>query len=110
MDTENPTSLGPMLLTFLAGAALGAVAVALTTPRSGPDLRGGLRSLARRAQRRASDLAENAGSAWDEMKLRAIQAATDFKHGIAVSVDDLRGGPSGALPYPSQPNNSEVIK
>jgi hypothetical protein len=25
-------------------------------------------------------------------------------------VDDLRGGPSGALPYPSQPNNSEVIK
>ena len=38
-ETSSP-AVGPILLAFLAGAAAGAVLVALTTPKSGPDLRG----------------------------------------------------------------------
>jgi hypothetical protein len=37
MSQENTSSpIGPMLLTFLAGAAVGAVLAALITPKSGP--------------------------------------------------------------------------
>ena len=47
-----------MLLTFLAGAAVGAVVVALTTRKTGPELRGDLKDLARRAKRKAEALAD----------------------------------------------------
>ena len=63
---ESPTA--PMLLTFLAGAALGAVVMALTTPKTGPQLRRDLRSLANRARRRAGDMADDLGESWDDLK------------------------------------------
>ena len=34
---DTSSSTGPMILAFLAGAALGAVVTALVTPKSGPD-------------------------------------------------------------------------
>ncbi len=37
--SENNSSLGTNLLIFLAGAAVGAAVVALTTPKTGPQLR-----------------------------------------------------------------------
>jgi gas vesicle protein len=43
-------SVSTLLLTFLVGAAAGAVAVALTTPKTGPQLRGGLKHFGRRAK------------------------------------------------------------
>jgi gas vesicle protein len=98
------------MLTFLAGAALGAVVVALATRKSGPELRGDLKSLARRAKRRADGLVEDAGSAWDEMKSRTAQAATLLKRGVADAMDDLRGSPSGPPPVPSQPNHSQASR
>jgi gas vesicle protein len=108
MNQANDSSIGPLLLTFLAGAAFGAVVVALTTPKSGPELREDFKSLARRTKGKTGDLAEDAGAAWDEIKLRAGHAASDLKRGVADSaadlkrgvvdsVDDLRGNPSEHL-------------
>jgi hypothetical protein len=52
MSDEN-SSLGTGILLFLLGAAAGAVVVALTTPKTGPDLRTDLRDFSGRLKRRA---------------------------------------------------------
>ena len=90
MSEETTSSLGPMLLTFLAGAAVGAVVVALTTPKSGPELRGDLKDIAHRAKRKAGDLAEDARWAWVDMKGRAVVAVDDLKNGVADVAKDLK--------------------
>jgi gas vesicle protein len=46
--SEDRGALSTNLLLFLLGAAAGAVAVALTTPKSGPDLRADIKHLTRR--------------------------------------------------------------
>ena len=72
MSQENtPYPVTPMLWSFLAGAAVGALVVALTTPKSGPELRGDLKDLARRAKRKVGDLTDDALGTLDELKLRA---------------------------------------
>jgi gas vesicle protein len=77
MNPEKMSSTaGPMIWTFLAGAAVGAVVVALTTPKTGSQLRGDLKGMARRARRQAGDLAEDASEAWDGLKARAGLGAT----------------------------------
>lgn len=92
MSQENTSSsVGPTLLTFLAGAAAGALLVALTTPKTGPELRGDLKALARRAKRKAGDLAEDASEVWDDMKGRTALAAGDLKRGVTDAAKDLRG-------------------
>lgn len=91
MSQENSAPIGPMLLTFIAGAAVGAALVALTTPKTGPELRGDLKDIARRARRKAGDLAEDASGAWDEMKERTSLAACDLKRGVTDAANDLRG-------------------
>jgi gas vesicle protein len=50
--SEDRGSLGTNLLLFLVGAAAGAVLVALTTPKSGPDLRSDIKGLAGRLKRK----------------------------------------------------------
>jgi gas vesicle protein len=91
MNDSKSTSYVPTLLTFLAGAAVGAVVVALTTPKSGPELRGTLKDLSCRAKNRAEGLAEEAGEAWDDLKDRTSLAAADLKRGATDAVNDLRG-------------------
>lgn len=92
MSQENTSSpVGPMLLAFLAGATVGALLVALTTPKTGPELRGDLKDLARRAKQKAGDLAEDASGAWDDMKERTALAAGDLKRGVSDAAKDLRG-------------------
>ena len=49
---EPQGTLGTSLLLFLAGVALGAVAAALTTPKTGPELRGDLKGLGNRLRDR----------------------------------------------------------
>lgn len=90
MSQETNSSMGPMLLTFLAGAAVGAVVVALTTPKTGNELRGDLKDIAHRAKRKAGDLAGDACGAWDGMKERTALAAADLKRGMSEAADDLR--------------------
>jgi gas vesicle protein len=91
MNNETPSpALGPILLAFLAGAAAGAVLVALTTPKSGPDLRGDIKDLARRAKLRTRGMAHDASGAWQDLKERTLLAAADLRHGVADSVHDLK--------------------
>jgi gas vesicle protein len=73
------------LALFLAGAAIGGLLVALNTPRTGPELQEDLKAMARRARRKARDLAQEAHGAWDEFKGRAE------KTGAAVREDLKRG-------------------
>lgn len=61
----NGPALGTMALTFLAGAAVGAIVVALTTPKSGPELRSDLKGMGNRLRRRASDLVDACADAVD---------------------------------------------
>ena len=91
MSQENTPAMGPLLLTFIAGAAVGALVVALTTPKTGPELRGDLKDIARRAKRKAEGLAEDASGAWDEMKDRSSLAAAELKRGISNVAKDLKG-------------------
>ena len=91
MSQEQPFSKTP-ILTFLAGAAVGAVVVALTTPKSGPELRGNLKDIARRAKGKAGDLAAEASGICDEIKERTTMAAGDLKRGLCDAANDLRAG------------------
>ena len=50
--SEERGSIGTSLLIFLAGAAVGAAVVALTTPKSGPELRGDLNAFGHRVKDR----------------------------------------------------------
>jgi gas vesicle protein len=90
-EPKTSSSYGPTLLTFLAGAAVGAVVVALTTPKTGPQLRGDLKDLTLRAKRRIGDLADDASDTWDDLKDRTNLAACDLKRGMTDAANDLRG-------------------
>ena len=89
-ETTSP-SLSALLLTFLAGAAAGAVVVALTTRKTGPQLRGDLKDLGRRAKLRVGAMAEDASEAYEGMRDRTVMAANDLKRGLHDAADDLRG-------------------
>ena len=67
-----------LLLTFLAGAAVGAVVVALTAPKTGPELCGDLKGFARRAKQEAGDMADEACGAWDDLNERIVLATGDL--------------------------------
>ncbi len=96
MSQDNNSSMGPMLLTFLAGATLGALVVALTTPKSGPELRGDIKDLARRAKRKAGEMTDDAYDALDDLKERTMLAAGDLKQRTALAAGDLKRGVSDA--------------
>ncbi len=91
MNEPKTSSYGSTLLTFLAGAAVGAVVVALTTPKTGPELRGDLKDLTGRAKRRAGQLAAEASDSWEDLKGRTGLAAADLKRGVTDAANDLRG-------------------
>lgn len=90
MSQEN-NSGSTLLLTFLAGAALGALVVGLTTPKTGAEVRDDLKALGRKARRKAGELADDAEEAWEEVKDRTAHAATDLKRGVKDAAHDLRG-------------------
>jgi gas vesicle protein len=54
------------LLAFLAGAATGAMVMALTAPKSGPELREDLEQLGRRLRGKAEDLGDKVKGAAEE--------------------------------------------
>ncbi|GKS58943.1 hypothetical protein YTPLAS18_24700 [Nitrospira sp.] len=65
-DNRGP-SAGDVLLAFLTGATMGAVAALLLAPRSGEQTREQLRTYARRAEGELHDLAGRAGEAFEEV-------------------------------------------
>jgi gas vesicle protein len=60
-------SSAAVLLAFVSGAALGAVAALLLAPRSGRESRDQLRGYARQAEDNLRDLAGRAGEAFEEV-------------------------------------------
>ena len=66
MADEHGSSAA-VLLAFISGAALGAVAALLLAPQSGQDSREQLRGYARRAEDNLRDLAGQAGDVLDEV-------------------------------------------
>lgn len=54
--SEERGSIGTSLLIFLAGAAVGAAVVALTTPKTGPEVRADLKDLGSRVKDRFAKL------------------------------------------------------
>ena len=90
MSQEN-NSGSALLLTFLAGAALGALVVGLTTPKTGAEVRDDLKAFGRKTRRKAGELADDAEEAWEEMKVRTARAAADLKRGVKDAAHDLQG-------------------
>lgn len=53
--SDDRSDLSTTLLLFLLGAAAGAILVALTTPKSGPELRADIKDLAGKIKRKARE-------------------------------------------------------
>ena len=67
MAGNQGSSSAGVLLAFLSGAALGAVAALLLTPQTGREAREQLRGYARRAEGNLRDLAGCAGQTFEEV-------------------------------------------
>lgn len=65
MNHEN-NNLGTNLLVFLAGAAVGAAVVALTTPKTGPELRKDINDLGHKLKDHANRLRGKCGCKEEE--------------------------------------------
>lgn len=101
-------STAAVLLAFLGGAALGAVAGLLLAPQSGRESREQLRGYARRAEGSLRDLAGQAGEVVEEVidqgkefvetKKSVLREAMDAgREAMKRERDRMRGeGPSGA--------------
>ena len=74
MADERGASLGTILLAFLSGAALGAVAALLLAPQSGEESREQVRGYARRTEENLRELAGKAGETLDE----AVEKGREF--------------------------------
>lgn len=66
MADERGVSTATVLLAFLSGAALGAVAALVLTPQSGRETQEQLRGYARRTEEGLRELAGKAGEAFEE--------------------------------------------
>lgn len=89
-QNPHPSAL-PSLITFLVGAALGAVVVALTTPKSGPRLRRDLKGLANRGRNRGHRVARELLGPDPRPHRTYVWHTPDAKGGHPISVDDLPG-------------------
>lgn len=58
MSQETSPPIGALALTSLAGAAVGAIVVALTTPKSGKEVREDLKNLGSRIRQRTKELVD----------------------------------------------------
>jgi gas vesicle protein len=74
MADDRCASPGAVLLGFLSGAALGAVAALLLAPRAGHESRDVLRGYARRAEERLRELVGEAGHQFEE----AVEQGRDY--------------------------------
>jgi gas vesicle protein len=67
MADDRGSSAAAVVLVFLSGTALGAVAALLLAPQTGRESREQLRGYARRAEGNLRDLASRAGEAFEEV-------------------------------------------
>ena len=74
MSDQNNGTISTAALTFLTGAAVGALVVALTTTRTGSDLRRDLKAMGRRLKGKAEAWGEEAEGAWETAKDHGSEA------------------------------------
>ncbi len=91
MSQETTSSRNTTLLAFFAGAAIGAVVVALTTPKKGSELREDLVKLGNRVNGKIGEYAHQSSAAWQDVKTGAAMAREDMKQGFSAAARDLRG-------------------
>ena len=91
MSQNQPSSPFPTLLTFLLGAAVGAVVLALTTSKSGPARRRELKDLVRRSRVRAHQAIEGFRGNGRRSRRHFVWNVPQPKPGIQISVNDLPG-------------------
>lgn len=82
MSDDRSSAILNSALTFIAGAAVGAIVVALTTKKRGSELRHDIKELGRRFKSQAEDLGSSAEGAWTKLKGQTAQAGQDLKHQI----------------------------
>lgn len=104
--TYEPHETRNALFAFLAGLATGGIIVALTTPRSGPELRRDMARQGRRLRGRlnemldrgedyldacAEDLGDRAGKAAEDARDAASRVGRDLSRGAERVGQDLQG-------------------
>jgi len=105
-DDRGSSAAAAVVLAFLSGAALGAVAALLLAPQTGRESREQLRGYARRAEGDLRDLAGRAGEALEEVveegkefvdsKKTALREAFDVgREAMRREHDRLRGEDRG---------------
>jgi gas vesicle protein len=92
MNQEKTSFTNLAILSFVGGALLGALAVALTTPKTGPEVREALRGMGRRAKDRAGELGDQAEAVWDETRFRTEASVADLKRAMHEATDDFKRG------------------
>jgi len=117
-NEQKMSSATIALLSFIGGAVIGAVAVALTTPKTGRQVRRDLKALGLRAKDHMDEMSDQIGDVWTESRERtgqsvadlrrgAQEAAADIKRGLADASEDLKRGMREAaadLRAPSAPS------
>jgi gas vesicle protein len=92
MNQETMPSGKLAVFSFVAGALVGALVVALTTRKTGPEVRADLKALGRRAKGKVGELSDQAEAVWNEARDRTDQSMADLKRGVHEAATDLRVG------------------
>lgn len=79
------------LLAFLAGAALGGIVVALTTPKRGSELRNDLNRLGSKAKDQVADWVESASDAMEAFSATGSEMTDKAAGQIKVKAEELAG-------------------
>jgi len=67
MEDERDSSSATVVLAFLTGAAIGAIAALMLAPQSGEDTQRQLRGYARKAKKELRGVAGKADDAWEDV-------------------------------------------
>jgi gas vesicle protein len=87
MADDRGSSAAAIVLVFLSGAALGAVAALLLAPQTGRESREQLRGYARRAEDNLWDLADRAGETLEEVVGEGKECADSKKSVLREAFD-----------------------
>ncbi len=90
MNQPSSSSRTTTLLAFLAGAAIGAVVIALITPKKGSEVRDDLANLGNRMKGKFDDLAQHGSEAWKEVKKGAGRASAELEQGASEAAEEFR--------------------
>jgi gas vesicle protein len=92
MNQEKTSSVNLAIFSFVGGALLGALAVALTTPKNGPEVRDAIKGLGRRAKDKMGRLGDHAEAVWDETLNRTDRSVTDLQRAVNEAAEDFKRG------------------